>query len=292
MAEVPSGPQGVVVAAASPPAALSADARPRSSFGSIQAAVRRANGPTRPPIAATPSDGSSEELQGRGQSGNGGQSVPKPDGWRDFALEGFHRIDGSDRPKRISQAAWDGVFPPDRPRALRLAGRFFLQGVAPDVAITRAAEDVAAESLATGPLRDIVEQLSELFPAEARRAPLEAACLAVGPTARRSREIILSDPKPERSAFFYRTWRARPGHCIVCGGKAAADDRRLRPSGCQDQGDALHLECLPTITKIGPAWGRLVLAECKRLEENPPAWPVPVVGDPSADPDDWSSYAD
>jgi hypothetical protein len=206
-----------------------------------------------------------------------------------FALEGFFRVDSLPRPGQVSAAVWDSVFPPDRDRVLVLAGRLFRRGMDGDDAVRAAVRELDLESLSRPPRSVALAELALRFPGAASVPPppqVAAACDAVWPTAVRHGTAILSSPDPERAAFATRTWRSPPGACLVCGGPALSSDQRFRTRDAGDEGDAIHSGCLRSMGSIGPSFGRLVVAEARRIEASRlPAEPA-AAADDEADPED------
>jgi len=244
---------------AAPPAAATVGIprRPSQLF-LVPGAGRKAAAPADDPAAAQPAP------------------PPKAD---PFVLEGFVRLDAGDRPARVSAAVWEYVFPPDRPALLRLAGRLFLAGVEPDEAVRQAQAETEAVRWTSGPAAAHLALLGPLFPDKGGTLPppsqTAAACDAVVWTAERAWREILAHPEPEKAAFWMRAWRAPPGRCLVCGAPAAPDDERFPRKWSAGGGDAIHASCRRAMPAIGPAFGRLVIAEARRLAAEPPPPPAP-----------------
>lgn len=92
--------------------------------------------------------------------------------------------DGDDCPARVTPAVWEAVPPALRPRVRRLAGRFFLHGHAPDVAVARGVEAARRENaivaavLATHATADLA-QVVTLASCHWKRPTAEGAALVL-----------------------------------------------------------------------------------------------------------------
>jgi hypothetical protein len=208
-----------------------------------------------------------------------------------FGLEGFRRIDDLARPGQVSAAVWGSVFPPDRDRVLVLAGRRFRRGMAGDDAVRAAVRELDVESWSRPPRSAALAELGLRFPGAASIPPppqVAAACDAVWPTAMRHGSTILSAADPERAAFAARAWRAPRGRCLVCGEAASASDQLFRTRDGSDAGDAIHAGCLRSMAAIGPAFGRLVVAEARRIAASMPVAASPGDADEGDPEGSWT----
>jgi hypothetical protein len=187
-----------------------------------------------------------------------------------FALPGFIRLDVvSDKPKRVSEAVWDAVFPADREFVRLRAGRYFRMNMNPDDAVRAACDDLEREFWEKEPQASMLVVLTSVMPSPRdtiRRLPsvwTSDAVFGVMNTAMVSRSIILADADQERSVFRNRRWHARTGKCLICGQPVASDDQTfLATDGVQD---AIHKTCLPLMPRIGPVFGKLVIETIKSL---------------------------
>jgi hypothetical protein len=175
----------------------------------------------------------------------------------------FERIDGKQRPARVSREAWSEVFPPDY-EAVRLgAGLYFLKGADADTAVRLAARDVERRAWSSGHIADVINALADAFPPSGPGGlpalPLLSAALSVQQTAIAAWKQILGAADPPRAAFLHRRWHAPQGCCLVCGGAAF-------PGAEADfyQNDLIHRRCTGRMRLIGPSWGGLVVAACER----------------------------
>ncbi len=200
-----------------------------------------------------------------------------------FNLEGFTRVDNEPGPIRVSPDVWSKVFPPDRPRVLVLVGRYFMQGQDPDAAVDRAIGECQNErwiGLAEDPRLNALAEAFEITLDGVPPQNLQTAFDGVYWTAHLSHDAILAAPDPIRAAFSHRAWRAPAGRCLVCGQSTNADDRRFRVAAT-DASDAIHKGCLAKMGKIGPVFGRMVVAEAEGVvARRPPMAPAETGADP------------
>lgn len=187
-----------------------------------------------------------------------------------FYLEGFIRIDNSDKPERVSDTVWSGIFPPDRKRVRRVAGRHFLAGLDPDEAVLMAEREVSSEAWQRDPLARLLSDLGPLFPdwnASQVQVPghIANACIAVQQTATKFHGKIVGFREPEKMAFICRTWRAEPGRCLICNRRADLNGRFLKVYPGDDAGDFVHTGCLQYAGPIGRKFSELVCGVAARI---------------------------
>lgn len=209
------------------------------------------------------------------------------DDWAELLLEmGFRRGDTAECPAQVSEDVWGAVFPPDRTQVLTWAGRLFLAGHPPNEAVRLATERLTVEWCKTGRMAHWIASLGPLLPSRSQgRFPapnVMAACEAIAWTARWFKGAILASAHQNRTIFLRRTWRAAPGHCLVCGRAAGPTDSTLWPTMEDYQGgDAIHTgDCQQRMLKIGPVFGELVLAEVTRLAADTEPVAPERIGDP------------
>lgn len=193
-----------------------------------------------------------------------------------FLLPDFFLVEGPPRPAKVSEQVWQSVFPLDRSRVLTLAGRNFLAGHNPDKSVVMAQLSIEHEQWQNRSLLEALTTLAPLFGKNALDLPpcaaLACCCQSIYWTAKSIWPDVMSSENPLKLAFLRRRWRVPAGQCMVCAGPTGANDSFYPARDFADNaGDSVHKDCAQSMRDIGKTFSRLVVEECKGMQQCMPS---------------------